>query len=88
MASSRSSSEERIACRSSAISSSFMSLRDHWMAPMPMHSRARPSVTPSATLEAPKPRIRVGLVADVEDEVGDAEQDRDITVEKPKRPAT
>ena len=53
--SARSSSEERIAWRISTISWSPISLRAHWMAPMPMHSSARPSVEPSARLDAPRP---------------------------------
>ena len=44
---SRSSSEEAAGWRISTISWSPISLRAHWMMPMPMNSRARPRVTPS-----------------------------------------
>ena len=55
--SSRSSSEERAGCRISTISWSPISLRAHWISPMPMSSSARPSEAPRATLEAPRPKI-------------------------------
>jgi hypothetical protein len=60
-ASSRSSSLDRTGWRISTISVSFISLRDHWIAPMPMNSNASPSVRPRVTLEAPYPRIVSGL---------------------------
>ena len=53
IASSRSSSLDAAGWRISTISTSLISLRAHWIAPMPMQSRASPRVTPSATLEAP-----------------------------------
>ena len=40
----------------SMISWSPMSLRAHWMIPMPMKSSAKPSAVPKATVEAPRPR--------------------------------
>ena len=52
---SRSSSVERPGWRISTISWSFISLRDHWMVPMPMNSSARPRVRPSDIVEAPTP---------------------------------
>ena len=48
-----SSSLEPAEWRYSTISWSPISLRAHWMAPTPMHSSARPKVTPSAMFEAP-----------------------------------
>ena len=69
---------------SSTISWSSISLRAQWMAPIPMSSRARPSVRPRKRFEAPHPEEHVGLVADVEDEVGDAEQHRHDACESPK----
>ena len=60
-ASSRSSSEDTEGWRISMISWSPISLRAHWMAPMPMNSRARPRKPPIATLEAPMPPIVSGL---------------------------
>ena len=56
----RSSSEEEPGWRNSTISWSLISLRAHWIMPTPMHSSASPRQRPSATLEAPKPRISVG----------------------------
>ena len=52
---SRSSSEERAGWRISTISWSDISLRAHWMMPMPMRSSAPPRAEPSATVEAPSP---------------------------------
>jgi hypothetical protein len=52
-ASSRSASLDAAGWRISTISTSLISLRAHWMAPMPISSSAIPRVAPSATLEAP-----------------------------------
>ena len=54
--SARSSSEERAGCRISTISWSPISLRAHWISPMPINSSAKPSDAPRATLEAPSPK--------------------------------
>ena len=58
--SSLSSSEEAAGWRYSTISVSAISLRAHWIVPMPMHSSARPRHRPRVTLEAPRPRIVLG----------------------------
>ena len=49
-----SSGEEAAGCRISTISWSPMSLRAHWMMPMPMNRNAPPRQAPRATLEARK----------------------------------
>ena len=53
--SSRSASLDAIGWRISTISWSDISLRAHWMMPMPMNSRAPLRVRPSASVEAPRP---------------------------------
>ena len=75
---SRSSSEDRAGWRISTISWSPISLRAHWMMPMPMSSSAKPSAVPRATLEAPRPRTVSWLSppSSTRVEVGDDEQHR------------
>ena len=52
---SRSSCGEAAGWRISTISASAISLRARWMIPVPMSSRERPRVTPSDTVEVPRP---------------------------------
>ena len=52
----RSSSLEEAGWRCSTISTSLISLRAHWIAPMPISSRASPRERPRKALEAPTPR--------------------------------
>ena len=52
----RSSGGDAALCRSSVISWSDMSLRAHWMMPIPMNRNAPLMNRPSATVEAPRPR--------------------------------
>ena len=57
----RSSSEEAAGCRASTSSWSAMSLRAHWMMPMPMNSSAPARDRPMVRLEAPQFPIVSGL---------------------------
>ena len=72
-------------CRNSTISWSPISLRAHWMVPTPMHSRARPEGRPEGDVGGAEAEDDVGVVADVEDEVGDAEQQREDRREPEER---